>query len=95
MFLNCSILVFARLIKTVQKGGIYMNRDALWLVEYIPNRELYRISRFAEPDQTIAYEDYWSDAVKAIKGNYGIDGLIIFVRKYDGTVDYYCEADYV
>ena len=88
--------MFARLIKALQKGGIYMdNKDKLWLVEYIPNREQYRISRFAEPDKTVAYDDYWSDAVKNIKGNYGIDGLIIFVRKSDGTVDYWCDADYV
>ena len=71
------------------------NKDKLWLVEYIPNREQYRISRFAKPDQTVAYDDYWSDAVKNIKANYGIDGLIIFVRKSDGTVDYWCNGDYV
>lgn len=88
--------MFARLIRTLQKGGIYMNyKDKLWLVEYIPRKEEYRISRFAEPDKTVAYEDEWQDAVRDIKGNYGIDGLIIFVRKADGTVEYYCEADYV
>ena len=72
-----------------------MNRDALWLVEYIPNIEWYRISRFAEPDKTVAYEDYWSDAVKDIKGNYGSAAKIILVRKADGTVDYWCDLNNV
>ena len=71
------------------------NRDKLWLVEYIPNRELYRISRFAESDHTVAYEDSWQDAVRDIKGNYGIDGLIIFIRESEGYVHHWCEADYV
>ncbi len=71
------------------------NKDKLWLVEYIPNRELYRISRFAEPDQTVAYEDYWSDAVKDIKSNYGSATKIILVRKADGTVDYWCDLNNV
>ena len=65
-----------------------MNKNELWLVEYIPSRGLYRISRFAEPDQTVAYEDYWSDAVNDIVRNYGNDVKIILVRKADGTVDY-------
>ena len=65
-----------------------MSKDALWIVEYIPVKDMYRISRFAEPDQTVAYEDYWSDAVRDIVGNYGNDVKIILVRKADGTVDY-------
>ena len=79
-------------LKDVRKED---NRDKLWLVEYIARKEEYRISRFAEPDQTVAYEDSWQDAVRDIKGNYGIDGLIIFIRESEGYVHYWCEADYV
>ena len=70
-------------------------KDKLWLVEWIPAKDSYRISRFAEPDQSIAYEDSWQEAVRDIGANYSIDGLIIFVRKSDGTVDYWCDGDYV
>ena len=69
-------------------------KDKLWLVEYIPCREQYRISRFADPDQTIAYEDDYQNAIKDIRGNYGYE-VIIFVRTADGTVDYWCDGDYV
>lgn len=65
-----------------------MNRDALWLVEYIPSRKDYRVSRFAEPDKAVAYVDFWSDAVKNIKG-YCSAVKIIFIRTSTGNVDYW------
>ena len=69
--------------------------DKLWLVEWCYATEDYRISRYADPAQAVAYEDSWQDAVRDIKANYGIDEVIIFITKSDGTVDYCCEPDYV
>ena len=69
--------------------------DKLWIVEWIPHRESYRISKFADPDKAIAYEDNWEEAVHQIRQNYTIDNLIIFIRKEDGSVNYYCDSDYV
>ena len=64
-----------------------MSRDALWLVEYIPNKDCYRISRFSEPDQTVAYEDDWTTAVRDIVGNYGYAVRVILIRTANGTTE--------
>ena len=70
-------------------------KDKLWLVEWVHSTESYRISRYADPARAVAYEDQWQDAVKDIRANYGIDSVIIFITKSDGTVDYWCEPDYL
>lgn len=67
--------------------------DKLWLVEWIKFRGDYRVSKFVEPNRAIAYEDSWQDAVRDIRGNYGDDGIIIFVRKEDSTVRYVVYGD--
>ena len=69
--------------------------DKLWLVEWCFSKESYRISRWSDPCRAVAYEDSWQDAVKDIKANYGIDGLIIFIRGPKNQISYYCDADYV
>ena len=69
--------------------------DKLWLVEWSYQKESYRVSRWSDPCRAVAYEEYWEDAVRNIKGDFGIDGLIIFIRKSDGSVDYWCEPDYI
>ena len=69
--------------------------DKLWLVEWVYAKEAYRISRYADPTRAVAYDDYWQDAVRDIKGNYGIDGVIIFIKEPDNKVHYWCEPDYV
>ena len=69
--------------------------DKLWLVEWLVTRRSFRISKFVDPNYTVAYEDSWQDAVRDIRANYPIDGLIIFIRKEDGNVDYWCDGDYV
>lgn len=65
-----------------------MNKDALWLVEYIPHRDAYHISRFADPRNTVAYEDSWEDAVRDITANYGDVVKVILIRKWDSTTDF-------
>lgn len=65
-----------------------VEKDALWLVEYIPAKDSYRISRFAEPDKAIAYSDNYEDAQWDIVANYGNVVKIILIRKWDGSVDY-------
>ena len=69
--------------------------DKLWLVEWIPVRNSYRVCKFVNAYNAVAYEDSWEDAVRDIRANYSIDGLIIFIRKQDGNVDYWCDGDYV
>ena len=69
--------------------------EKLWLVEWVPIRNSYRMRKFVDPCNTIAYEDSWQDAVRDIRANYPIDGLIIFIRKEDGNVDYWCDGEYV
>ena len=70
-------------------------KDKLWLVEWVPDYWFYRVSRYAEPSRTVAYEDNWQDAVEDIRANYGIDGVIIFITKPNGEVSYWCEPDYL
>lgn len=69
--------------------------EKLWLVEWIRPLEQYRVSKFVQPVQAVAYEDSVQDAIKDIRANYPIDGLIIFIRKENGNVDYWCDGDYV
>ena len=68
--------------------------DRLWLVEYNKHRGNYRICRFVEPDRAIAYEDYYQDAVRDIRSNYG-DDVIIFIRDYVGSVQCWHEDHYL
>lgn len=67
--------------------------DRLWLVEWSRLRCDYRVSKFVEPDRAIAYEDSWQEAVKDIRGNYGDDGIIIFIREADNTVRYVVDGN--
>ena len=69
--------------------------DKLWLVEWSVVRNSFRVCKFVDTQYAVAYEDSWQDAVRDIRANYPIDGLIIFIKKQDGNVDYWCDGDYV
>lgn len=69
--------------------------EKLWLVEWIAVRNSYRVCKFVDTSNAVTYEDSWQDAVRDIRANYPIDGLIIFIRKEDGNADYWCDGDYV
>ncbi len=69
--------------------------EKLWLVEWVAVRGSYRVCKFVDTSYAVTYEDSWQDAVRDIRANYPIDGLIIFIKKSDGNVDYWCGGDYV
>ena len=39
------------------------NRNHIWIVEWIPQKDAYRIYRFSNPSQTVGYDDYWENAI--------------------------------